>query len=698
MSQASYNEIAINEVLALAINQHENKNFAEAEKLYRVILHANPKHPDANYNLGILALDMGYAQEAISLFEKAIQAYPSAEAYYLAYMDAYTLIETETNTQNISSRNSKEPSSKELNTWSILYQNRNHQKAKAFAEIMTQKYPKSGIAWKIFGTSLIEIQEYQESLCANKIAIRLLPKDPEIPYHIGVAFQILRMFQAATRGYRRAIHIHPDYLEAYNNLGTVLNKQGHIAEGIACYEKALAVKSDRYKVYNNLGAALSNQGLFNEADKYLRKALDAQSDFVGAFGNLLFALNYDADKTAEEIYEMYQEYNRRIVLPFDKYNKPHGNNKNIHRRLKIGYVSPDFFRHSIRHFIEPLFENHDHALVEIYAYAQLAKEDEITQRYKSYCDHWITTIDMSDDALAQRIREDEIDILVDLAGHTSGNRLEVFARKPAPVSVSWLGYGYTTGVSAIDYYLTDKISVPCGSEHLFAEKPWRIEAPGFTYKPVGEHELLNIDIGMGEVNTLPFYDKGYITFGTLTRSIRINHRTIRVWAELLKRVENSRLIINSKDYQAAEMQETLEKRFEEHGIEKERLEIGYSSPPWDVLRRMDIGVDCFPHNSGTTLFETLYMGVPYVTLADRVSVGRLGSAILHGLGRDEWIANTEEEYSDKLAAMAADIPALAAIRFSLREEMKKSKLMDAQGFTKKVENAYREMFEKWCQG
>jgi protein O-GlcNAc transferase len=416
--------------------------------------------------------------------------------------------------------------------------------------------------------------------------------------------------------------------------------------------------------------------------------LQFQPDFAPAYGSLLFVLNYDPDKTAEEIFAAYRTYDERFGLPHRSAWHPHTNHRNTTRRLRVGYVSPDFRTHSVRYFMEPLLAHHDKRAVEVYLYAELGREDAVTQRYQSYADHWIPTLGMTDAALAERIRADGIDVLVDLAGHTAGNRLQAFARKPAPVSVSWLGYGYTTGLSAIDYLLTDAISSPAGSEGLFAEKPWRVATPSYVFRPAP---------GMGPVSALAAPERGAVTFGTLTRAVRINHRTIRVWSEILRRVPGARLVVDSAHFRDAQMQASLAARFAAHGIGQERLEIGFHTPPWDVLRGMDIGLDCFPHNSGTTLFETLYMGVPYITLAGRPSVGRLGGAILEGLGHPEWIARTEEEYIEKAVALASDWPALAALRAGLRGEMEASALMDEAGFARKVEGAYREMWIKWSE-
>ncbi len=350
-------------------------------------------------------------------------------------------------------------------------------------------------------------------------------------------------------------------------------------------------------------------------------------------------------------------------------------------------MSPDFHGHAASRFLEPLLARHDKNAFEVFAYAESRRVDQVTERYRGHADHWLDTRGLSDEALAEQIRADGIDILVDLAGHTSGNRLGVFARKPAPVSVSWLGYGYTTGVSAIDYLLTDEASAPAGSEPLFAEAPWRLATPGYVYRPAE---------GMGEVSPLPALQHGQVTFGTLTRSVRINHRVVRVWSEILKRLPEARLVIDSRNYQSSEMQDALAARFAAHGIDRERLDIGFRSPPWDVLRSMDIGLDCFPHNSGTTLFESLYLGIPFVTLAGRPSVGRLGSSILEGVGHPEWTARSEEEYIEQALALASDLPKLAALRAGLRQEMQASPLMDEVGFARRVEDAYRDMFKRWA--
>jgi len=325
---------------------------------------------------------------------------------------------------------------------------------------------------------------------------------------------------------------------------------------------------------------------------------------------------------------------------------------------------------------------------EIFAYAGLSKGDSYTDQYRANCDHFILTTGMSDAAIADRIRVDKIDILVDIAGHANGSRLGVFAHKPAPVSLHWLDFGYTTGLSAIDYYVGDPNVTPQGQDHLFGErKVWRLDGPSVVYRP-GDN--------MGEVSALPASSNGHITFCTLSRSVRLNDKTLRVWSEILKAVPGSKLRFDSRNFGTQMMCDELIRKFETFEIGAERLILGFNSPPWDVLREIDIALDCFPHNSGTTLFEHLYMGNPFVSLYGRASVGTLGGAILKNGGFGEWLAHTEEEYIDIAVKLASDVDALAQTRRTLRERMQASPLMDEKGFVDRFENGYRQMWQKWC--
>ena len=539
------------------------------------------------------------------------------------------------------------------------------------------------------GNPLGRLGQLDEALACFHRALQIKPDYADAHNNLGNALRELGQLDNAAASYCRALVLQPDDEHAHNNLGNVLRDMAQLDRAMESYQRALAIKPNFAEAHSNLGLALQDLGQIDDACDSFSRGLKISANEPGMFSNLLFALNYHPDKSAEEIFAAYRQFDEHFGQPLRAQWRPHSNHRHTARRLKVGYVSPDFRQHACVHFLEPLLAHHDKQAVEVYAYAELVKPDAASARFEGYVDHWVPTRGLSDEALAERIRADGIDILVDLAGHTAQNRLRVFARKPAPVSVSWLGFGYTTGLGAIDYYLSDAPSVPAGSEGLFAERPWRMRTPCYAFRP---------NSGMGEVNALPALERGYVTFGTLTRAVRINHHTIRVWSALLKAVPDSRLVIDSRNFTDAAVQTRLADKFAQHGISRERLQIGFHSPPWNVLRGMDIGLDCFPHNSGTTLFESLYLGVPFVTLAGRPSVGRLGSSILHGLGHPEWIASSEAQYIQIAADLAADLPRLAALRAGLRSEMQHSALMDETGFARHVEAAYQGMFDNWAHG
>ncbi|MCH8619489.1 tetratricopeptide repeat protein [Undibacterium sp. TS12] len=711
----------------------------EAESSYRQAIHFRPEHPAAYCNLGALLHEQKKYQEAIIVYTQGMANNAQSVLLYNNLGNTYSSInrlsEAEVCYNQALQIGSKDldkdagmvglVSSDQAPTYSNLgllhLEKGDFILARENFLLSLESNPEHVETIYNLGLIALKLEEMDVALAYFKQALGLRPDFAEAMIGLGSIYTKQKMLKEAEAVYRRVITLQPTNPAAYCNLGVLLfeQKQYNMAieiyeqgiannatsvmlynnlgtahcsanrfeEAEACFAKALQMGSEVTKVYTNLAGLLAGQGKFEEAANKNLHAVNLAPDYAQTYSNLLFMLNYDPDRSAEDIFAAYQEYERRYALRYKDDQLPFKNDLTRQRRLKIGYVSPDFCRHPVQYFLEPLMSHHNKALVEVYAYAQLSAQDNVTERYKGYADHWVETNGLSDDMLCQRIRNDGIDILIDLAGHTANNRLSVFARRPAPVQVSWLGFAYTTGLTAITYFLADEMSAPPGTDHLFAEQVWRLNTPLIVYRPAE---------GMGEVNQLPALTANCIRIGTLTRSIRVNYKTIRAWAAILKRVENAVLVVDSANYQDVALRQALIDKFAAHGIDESRLDIGYHSPPWDVLRSLDIGLDCFPHNSGTTLFETLYMGVPYVTLAGRPGVGRLGGSILAGAGHPEWIATTEEEYVDKVVTMAQDIPRLAEIRSTLRREMQNSPLMNESGFTQEVESAYRSMWNKWC--
>ncbi len=668
----------------------EQDKLDEARACFDKVLLLAPDLAVGHYNLGCVLKDQHKPEEALACYQKAVSLNPD-------FVEALNVMAS-----------------------TLREQGKLEQAIAGFRRVILIQ-PDLAEAHLGLGDALKEQGKLDEALASYRQALVFKPDVVVVHNNMGNLFREQGKLVEAQACYRKALSFEPEYAEAHNNSGIVFLDQGNVGEALNCfqrvlsfqpdfvaalinqgiamqslgrlyaavasYRRALKIEPDHAEALSNLGNVLGDVGQLDDAVASFRRAFGLKPDYVDPYHNLLFTLNYHPDLSGEEIFAAYREFDQRFGLPCRSEWQPHGNSRDMARRLKVGYVSPDFRHHSCRFFLEPLLSRHDKNEVEVFAYAELTTEDAVTARYRKYVDRWVPTLGLTDVALAERIRADGIDILVDLAGHTNKGRLQVFARKPAPVSVSWLGYGYTTGLTAIDYYLTDAASVPVGGEGIFSEMPWRVPTPCYCYRPAP---------GMGPVNALPAAERGYITFGTLTRGIRINHKTVRVWSEILNRVQGSRLVIDSSNFCEAETQDALAKQFTAHGVERDRLEIGYHSPPWDVLRGIDIGLDCFPHNSGTTLFESLYMGVPIVSLAGRPGVGRLGSTILEGVGHPEWIAHAEEEYINIAVTMANDREQLAATRSGLRKQMEDGPLMDEAGFAQKVEAAYRAMFEKWA--
>ena len=334
------------------------------------------------------------------------------------------------------------------------------------------------------------------------------------------------------------------------NLAVIFKNNGELVKAKFYFNKLLKIDDKNIKSYLLLGEVLCDTHSLNQGLKLFKKAIAIDENYHTSHSFLLFNANYCPNHTSEEIFSYYQQFNDKFGLPLQKEWQPFTPIKKPKKKLKIGYVSPDFRNHSMKGFLKPVLANHNHEYFEIYAFAELSKEDHVTKQYQSYVDHWIPTQNLTDEQMVQKIRDMEIDILVDLAGHTNGNRLEVFARKPAPVSLSWwIGSAYTTGLSSIDYFITDKVMAPEGNENLFSEKICHLPHHAAIWDPDSNQ--------MGEVGPLPALKKGHITFGTLTRAIRINDRVIKVWADILKRVKNSKLIINSEDFKKIEILKDL---------------------------------------------------------------------------------------------------------------------------------------------
>jgi predicted O-linked N-acetylglucosamine transferase (SPINDLY family) len=520
-------------------------------------------------------------------------------------------------------------------------------------------------------------------------AIALRPGYPEAHSNLGNALKDKGQLDEAIAAYRQAIALRPGYAEAHSNLGNALNDKGQLDEAIAAYQQAIALDPNLAETHSNLGNALNDKGQLDEAIAAYRQAMTLRPNYTEAHSNLAYTLHFHPSYDAQAIAGEHCRWKSQHAEPLRKFIQPHTNNRDPERRLRIGYVSPDFRKHPVGRFLLPLLAHHDKKQVEVFGYSQVALHDEITDRLRSYTDGWRTILGLSDAGVADVIRQDQIDILVDLAMHMANSRLLVFARKPAPVQVTYLAYCSTTGLDTIDYRLSDPyLDPPGGDESFYSEKTIRLPETYWCYESI---------IASSEVGPVPALERGVITFGCLNNFCKISEPALGTWAEVLGAVPNSQLLLSA--HQGSHRQR-VQQRLERDGIEPSRVQFAGRMPLekyFDLYRRIDIALDTFPYGGGTTTCDALWMGVSVVSLVGTTAVNRGGLSILSNVGVPELTARSKEEYVRLASALAADLPRLRDLRMTLRGRMEQSPLMDAPRFARHIEAAYRQMWRSWCE-
>jgi predicted O-linked N-acetylglucosamine transferase (SPINDLY family) len=444
------------------------------------------------------------------------------------------------------------------------------------------------------------------------------------------------------------------------------------------------------KAHSYLGNALKEGGQLDEAMTAYRQAIALKPDYAEAHDNLLLTLQYHPDYDPQAIAEEHRRWNYQHVEPLRKFIQPHTNDQNSDRRLRIGYVSPDFRDHVVGRNLLPLFQHHDHRKFQITCYAQVRRPDSVTGQFQQNADCWRNILGLSDGQVTEEIRQDQIDLLVDLALHTEGNRLLVFARKPAPVQLTFAGYPGSTGLSTIDYRLSDPYLDPPGmDESIYSEQTIRLPDSFWCYDPLENRNI--------PVNSLPALETGIITFGCLNNFFKLNNNLLDLWARALGQVQGSRLLVQA--YEGTHRQRMVD-RLGQSGIDSRRIEFFSRRSRQEYLKlyhRIDIGLDSFPYNGHTTSLDSLWMGVPVVTLVGQTAVSRAGWCHLSNLGLTELAGQDAEEFVRIGVELARDLPRLTELRSTLRQRMQQSPLMDAPRFARNIEAAYRQMWHTWCK-
>jgi len=719
-------DLSVQQTFDLALEHLQAGRLAESEQLLRQVLAQSPEHVDAIHCLGVIAYQMRRFDQAIELLRRVIALEPDyAEAHndlgivlkdngdldaaIAAFRTAIALVPDypqALHNLSIALKTSGQldeaiavfrqllalhPSDAgtHYNLGNALKDRGDLDGAIAAYRTAISFNPKLAAAHNNLGSALMEQEQSHAAIDAYRQATLLGPADAEAHSNLGKALHASGQHAEAAAAFRAAIDLSPNSADALSNLGIVLNRLGQLDDALAAHERAIALAPNSPDAHRSLGSLLNDIGRMDRAIDSFRKALSLRPTHIQAHSNLLLSLHYPPNLDPSAIAHEHRLWDERHAKPLRQHIQPHANDRDPHRRLRIGYVSPDFREHAVACFLLPLLANHDHQSVEIFAYSQVRRPDAITKRFHTYTDTWRSLVGLSDQLAADQIREDRIDILVDLAGHTADHRLFTFARKPAPVQVTYLGYPDTTGLATMDYRLTDAYADPPGlTEPYHAEKLIRLDPCAWCFAGPASPDLSP-------------RSHGPITFGSFNTFAKVNEPLLDLWSQILLSVPNSRLFLKSPGLGSAKVCQEVRQRFADWGIDPKRLELrgresGYKNH-LALYGQMDIALDTFPYHGTTTTCEALWMGVPVISLAGSSHVSRVGVSLLSNVGLPELIAATPEEYVHLAVNLAKDPPCLNELHATLRQRMEQSPLMDAPRFARNIEAAYRQMWRTWCE-
>ena len=601
----------------------------EAESLYRQLLGRSPQHPEALFELSVLLFESGRFEESSRTLERLLAVRPE---------DPVLLPVLLTNLGEAYRR-----------------QGALGRAAAAFERILALD-PAFPEAHQNLGITLVNAGRPSEALPHLERAVALRPESA--PFHVSLAWALFQLgrVEGSLAHCRRAVELDPNHAMAHHHLANALVELGDRAGAILSYRRAFKLDPTDHNAHSNLIlVALTDPG-------YDARALLAEG----------------------------RRWARLHAEPLRPYQRPHPNDKNPDRPLRVGYVSPDFRDHPMRQFLTPLFAHHDRSSFEIFLYSSVDQPDLATEYYRTWAGPRFRDIRYLDDvAAAELVRKDRIDILVDLALHSAGGRLRLFACKPAPVQITWLGYAGTTGLDAIDYRITDPYVDPPGTDlGVYSEACLHLPETLWCY------DSLDPDLSVGP---LPALTAGVVTFGCQNSYRKVQPGVLSLWARVLRELPGSRLLL----YAEEPSQKSILRKLSAEGVEPERVEFGRRVSRREYLgryQRIDIGLDTFPFTGATTSLDALWMGVPVVTLTGGTSLHRAGTCLAMNLGLPELVASSEPELVAKAVALAGDLPRLAQLRAELRPRLEASPLADAPRFARHLEAAFRTAWRRYCAG
>ncbi|MCP4606275.1 MAG: tetratricopeptide repeat protein [Proteobacteria bacterium] len=719
------------EICKLAIFHHEAGRFQQAEHLYRQILKIDPNNAEIIHLLGVLVDQVGDHESAVKLISKAIDINPVQSEFHdnlgiaqraLGQFEAAIASHKralELNQNSLVSHHNLGVTLEALNRLDEAIDS--YRQAISISPMSTKSYVNLGIALAKRGDTkeAIELQkkaltinendagilsglgnilhargDYTEATKYFERAIKSEPNNPIAHCSLGITLRTLGRLDEAISCYRRAIDLSPDHPEIYkvlSNLGNALGLKGALDDAFDCYKKSLSRKEDYPDAYVNLGVTEQQRGNIDDAKSAFLKAISLKPDHNEAYLKLLCSMCYTASESEMDLhFSAHKKFGELFASSRYSVLGSTNNTPVQNRRLKIGYLSSDFHSHPVGHNIRTLFEHRDRDNYETYCYAELSTSDWMTDLFRKHTDVWRSTVGFSDLDVAKMIRSDKIDILVLLAGHFDGNRLLVGAYKPSPIQVSFHDIA-TSGTTAIEYFVTDSVLHPEDTSEKFTEELYRLP---FFYNRA---PLENVP----SVSEPPHKTRGYITFGSFNNPAKINQKTIELWSSVLHAVSGSRMLLKYKNWYAnRSIKNRCLKLFSSMGVAGDRISFidsGTSTNDYlDNYRNIDIALDTYPFTGATTTFDTLWMGVPVVTLAGSTFPSRYSAALLIHTGLHELVASKDIDYVKMAVQLACDSDRLNEIRNKLREKVSNSPLCNGENYARSIEAMYVDIWKRWC--
>lgn len=666
-----------------------------AEVLLRKAVDIDPGEARYHFALGQLLIQRGDTADAIGLLDRAVQLNPEfVEAYCdlgAAYLETGRLTPAR-EALEAALRLDNGLVAARLNLAHLYSLIEDFDQAESQYRAVIELDPAHEQAQERLGKLYLIAGEEEKALhCYKRLAARF-PEKTATWKHLGEIAEKLGLLPQAADWYEESLKLDARQPDVLVNLGAVYGRAGRYEQAATCLESALALRENLDAAYHNLGATYYMQGRQDEALGAYEKALELAPYSHETLSNLIGISHYRRRKDTCYMADLFNRYLESLAPERIKATIPADHDRAPRRRLKIGYVSPDFRQHSVCYFIQPAIEGHDRENFEVYCYSDVPNPDQKTAFLKSVADHWRDIRGENDDSVSELIRRDRIDILVDLNGHFANNRLPVFAQKPVPVQIAYLGYPATTGLPEIDYRLTDGVTDPPGDvECEYTETLVRLPEVFLCYEPPSAVPPVSTARGV----------RRSVCFGSFNELPKVSPEVVRAWSSILARVPGSTLILKARAFSDEGTRDRVMRRFQDAGVEASRVELLARTPGLEahlaLYARVDVALDTFPYNGTTTTCEALYMGVPVITLAGDAHVSRVGASLLKTLGLDSLIARSEDGYVESAVALAGDLPARTRLRGTLRGRMLESSLTDKRAFVSNLESIYRRLWKTWCE-